>query len=74
MTRQQIIQHLAAVAMAVFRAEVAVKPQWQQRLDAAKDADPDTRQRTADEYFQAIAGEMLKSYSDEELQRLYNEE
>jgi hypothetical protein len=71
MTKEQIITHLASVASAVFLADNKVRPQWQERLRATRDADPDTKEQTAMQYLRAVAEEMLRSYSDEELQRLY---
>ena len=74
MTKEQIITHWASVANAVFLAEDKVRPEWQERLNATRDADPDTKEQTAMQYLRAVAEEMLRSYSDEELQRLYAEE
>lgn len=74
MTKEQIITHLAGVVNAVFLADDKVRPEWQERLNATRDADPDTKEQTAKEYIRTVAEEMLRSYSDEELQRLYNDE
>lgn len=74
MTKEQIITHLAGVANAVLLADEKMRPEWQERLRATRDADPATKEQTAKEYLCAVAEEMLRSYSDEELQRLYNDE
>lgn len=74
MTKEQIITHLASVANAVFLAEDKVRPEWQERLQTVRNADLDTKEQAAKEYLRAVAEEMLRSYSDEELQRLYNDE
>lgn len=74
MTKEQIITHLASVANAVFLAEDKVRPEWQERLQTVRNADPATKEQAAKEYLRAVAEEMLRSYSDEELQRLYNDE
>lgn len=71
MTKEQIITHLAGVANAVFLADDKARPEWQERLRATRNADPDTKEQTAKEYLRAVAEELLRSYSDEELQRLY---
>ena len=74
MTREEIITHLASVVNTVLLADDKMRPQWQERLRATRDADPDTKEQTAMQYLRAVAEEMLRSYSDEELQRLYNDE
>lgn len=71
MTRNDIIEHMAGVVGSVFRAEDAIRPQWEERLRQTKDADPETKEKTANAYLRAVAEEFLKGYSDEELQRLY---
>lgn len=71
MTRDDIIEHVAGVAATVFRAENAIRPQWEERLQQAIDADPETKEETANAYIRAVAEEILKGYSDDELQRLY---
>ena len=74
MNRELIIRHLADVALSVLRADAVVKPQWEERLRQTRNADQETKERMADEYLRAVAEEMLKAYSDSDLQRLYGEE
>ncbi len=74
MTKEEIINHMAGVAAAVFRAEDTIRPQWEERLHQTHDADPETKEKTADAYLRAVADEMLCTYSDDELQRLYGDE
>lgn len=71
MTRDDIIEHVAGVAATVFRAENAIRPQWEKRLRQTKGAAPETKEETANAYLHAVAEEILKGYSDDELQRLY---
>lgn len=59
------------VVAAVFHAEDVVRPQWEERLRACRDADKDTLSKTADGYLRAVSEEMLSHYSDDQLQRLY---
>lgn len=74
MTREEIIQHFMSVVAAVFRAEDVVRPQWEERLRTCRDADEDTKHRTADGYLRAVSEEILSTYSDEQLQALYGQE
>ena len=73
MTKEEIINHVADVAAAVFRAEDEIRPQWEERLRKMCDADEDTKQKTADAYLRAVAEELLSLYGNDELQRLYSD-
>ena len=59
MTKEEMIQHWADIAAAVFRAEDAIKDEWLPKLQAAKNASKITKEQIADAYLRAIATEIL---------------
>lgn len=71
MTKEEIINHVADVVLAVFQAEDAVRPMWSQRMKAARGKSEEEREAIADSYVRAIAEELISATPDEELQRLY---
>lgn len=73
MNRDDIITHLSGVVNAVLLADDKMRPQWQQRLQDTRHADDDTREQTAKAYLRAVAEELLRSYSDEQLKEMYGE-
>jgi hypothetical protein len=59
MTREEMIEHWASIASAVFKAEDAIKDEWQPKLQAAKNASSVTKEQVADAYLRAIATEIV---------------
>lgn len=71
MTKEEIINHVVDVVMAVFQAENVLRETWLPRLKAAHGKSEEEREAIADSYVRAIAEEILSATPDEELQRLY---
>lgn len=59
MTRDEMIEHWANIASAVFKAEDAIKEEWLPKLQAAKNTSDVEKQQVADAYLRAIATEIL---------------
>lgn len=59
MTKEEMIEHWADIAAAVFKAEDAIKDEWLPKLQAAKNASKITKEQIADAYLRAIATEIL---------------
>lgn len=59
MTKEEMIQHWADIAAAVFKAEDAIKDEWLPKLQATKNASKITKEQIADAYLRAIATEIL---------------
>ena len=59
MTREEMIEHWANIASAVFKAEDAIKDEWLPKLQATKNASKVTKEQIADAYLRAIATEIV---------------
>ena len=59
MTKEEMIQHWADIAAAVFKAEDAIKDEWFPKLQASKNSSAIVKQQIADAYLRAIATEIL---------------
>ena len=59
MTREEMIEHWANLAAAVFKAEDAIKDEWFPKLQASKNSSAIVKQQIADAYLRAIATEIL---------------
>lgn len=59
MTKEEMIEHWASIAAAVFKADDAIKEEWLPKLQAAKNASDIVKQQMADAYLRAIATEIL---------------
>lgn len=59
MTKEEMIQHWADIAAAVFRAEDAIKDEWLPKLQTSKNSSAIVKQQIADAYLRAIATEIL---------------
>ena len=59
MTREEMIEHWANLAAAVFKAEDVIKDEWLLKLQATKNASKITKEQIADAYLRAIATEIL---------------
>ena len=59
MTREEMIEHWANLAAAVFKAEDAISDEWKPKLQATKNASAIVKQQIADAYLRAIATEIL---------------
>lgn len=59
MTKEDMIIHWMDIAAAVFKAEDAIKDEWQTKLQATKNASKITKEQIADAYLRAIATEIL---------------
>lgn len=70
MTRDEMIEHWANIATAVFKAEDAISDEWKPKLQATKNASAIVKQQTADAYLRAIAEEIIDhtNWKMEELQ------
>ena len=60
MTKEEMIQHWADIAAAVFKAEDAIKDEWLPKLQASKNSSDIVKQQIADAYLRAIATEILE--------------
>lgn len=61
MTKEEMIQHWADIAAAVFKAEDAIKDEWLPKLQATKNASKITKEQIEDAYLRAIATEILNN-------------
>jgi hypothetical protein len=59
MTRDEMIEHWANIAAAVFKAEDAIKDEWFPKLQASKNSSDIVKQQLADAFLRAIATEIL---------------
>lgn len=59
MTRNEMIEHWANIAAAVFKAEHNISDKWQPILKAARGKTDLEVQQTVDAYLRAIATEIL---------------
>ena len=59
MTREEMIEHWADIAAAVFKAEHNISDKWQPILQAARGKTDLEVQQTVDAYLRAIATEIL---------------
>jgi hypothetical protein len=59
MTKEEMIEHWANIAAAVFKAEDAIKDEWLPKLQATKNASKITKEQIADAYLRSIATEIL---------------
>ena len=59
MTKEEMIQHWADIASAVFKAEHNISDKWQPILQAARGKTDLEVQQTVDAYLRAIATEIL---------------
>lgn len=59
MTREDMITHWADIAIAVFKAEDAIKDEWLPKLKATKYASEVTKEQMANAYVRAIATEIV---------------
>ena len=59
MTREEMIEHWADIAAAVFKAEHNISDKWQPILKAARGKTDLEVQQTVDAYLRAIATEIL---------------
>lgn len=66
MTRDEMIEHWANLAAAVFKAEDAIKDEWLPKLQATKNASDIEKQQVADAYLIAIATEIIDNTKWEE--------
>lgn len=61
MTKEQMINHWADIAAAVFKAEDEISKEWFPKLRKAKDLPIDERRQLADDYLRAIATEIIEN-------------
>ena len=59
MTKEEMIEHWAGIAAAVFKAEDSIKDEWFPKLQASKNSSAIVKQQIADAYLRAIATEIL---------------
>lgn len=53
--RKEAIERFEDIIPAVFKSEAELAPEWEARLKAAREADPETRHKIAQEYVHALA-------------------
>lgn len=58
-TKEEMIQNLADIAEAVFKAEDAIKDEWFPKFQALKNASKIEKEQFTDAYLRAIATEIL---------------
>lgn len=61
MTKEQMINHWADIAAAVFKAEDEISKEWFPKLRKAKELPGDERRQLADDYLRAIATEIIEN-------------
>lgn len=71
MNREDIIAEISVAVRSVLTAQIKLHPEWNERIRQIRVADPGTQAQITNAYIRAIAEEMIKSYSDDELQREY---
>ncbi len=69
MTREQMISRWEKIIPTVFRAEDTIRP----RLQEIRNNEPD-KEKAAQQYFRAIAEEIVSRTSDEQLSAINEEE
>ena len=67
MTREEAINRWTDIASTVFWAEDRIAKEWHERLKAAPDLSKEQQHELAQAYCRAIAVEVTKNTSDEEL-------
>ena len=67
MTRQEAIERWTDIANTVFWAEEKISKEWHQRLKEAPNLTKDKQHELAQAYCRAIAVEITKNISDEQL-------
>ena len=67
MTREEAIERWADIASTVFWAEENIAQEWHERLKDAPNLPKDKQHELAQAYCRAIAVEVTKNTSDEEL-------
>lgn len=70
MTRQEAINHLAAIVHTVFAAEDEILKDWHARLKAARNKSKEEQQKIADQFCEAIATKIVSRTTDEELAKM----
>ena len=69
MTREEAIERWSHIANTVFWAEEKISKEWQQWLKEAPNLSKEEQHELASEYCKAIATEIVKNTTDEELAR-----
>ena len=69
MTREEAIERWSHIANTVFWAENNISETWDARLRAAPGMTKEEQHLLADQYCKAIAAEIVKNTTDEELAR-----
>ena len=70
MTRDEAIERWSTIANTVFWAENNISEAWDAQLRAAPGMTKEEQHQLADQYCKAIAAEIVKNTTDEELARL----
>ena len=70
MTREDAIKMWHEIAHAVFVAEERISKEWDERLKAAPSMTKEEQHQFAEEYCEAIAKEIVKNTSDEQLKEM----
>ena len=69
MTREEAIERWAQICTTVFWAEERISKEWDARLRAAPGMPKEEQHQLADQYCKAIAAEIVKNTTGEELAR-----
>jgi len=67
MTRQEAIERWKVLSETVFWAEEAIREKWDERLHTAPSMNREEQRQFAQEYFTAVATEIVSKISDEQL-------
>lgn len=70
MTRQEAINRWKDIVSTVFYAEEAIAKEWKTKLKEAPGMSKEEQQKFADNYCEAIATEIVRRTTDEELATL----
>ena len=70
MTREEAIYRWSNIASSIFWAEEKISKEWHPKLKEAPNLSKEEQHKLAQDYCHAIAVEVLKGISDEELAKM----
>jgi hypothetical protein len=71
MKRKEAIGHMAKVVEAVLCAKDKIKGEWEYKFRSALTMSEEELRQLAHDYFHAIAEEIMRDTTDEEIEELY---
>lgn len=70
MTREEAIDRWSEIASSIFWAEENIAQEWHERLKEAPTLNKEEQHALAGEYCKAIATEIVKKMTDEQLEKI----